>query len=116
LATYGLVTFIFVSIYFILLWVLIPSGAYNKAKELSLERIVSYDKNGCVYNKTSKWSNCVTVTDKEGFQIQGILFAANERYIGIYNKEGNHLIKKSTDLQMTKTKGKIAQPVLQSSV
>lgn len=81
---------------FTFFWLFIPYGAYQKGYSLSKDKIEKYHEHGCYIKEGKDWSNCVEVIEGNKRISRGLLFAGNDKFLGIFNEnESNVFINKS---------------------
>lgn len=98
LPTYYLGVVIYFFCVLFLLWWGILIVAIDQGKAISKSRITEFKKQGCIFDKTTHWNNCISVIDESGEVIyQGLLVAQNNDQIAIFKKEGSYLIKLKDD-------------------
>lgn len=91
IASYGLMTSLFVLIMIAIFWWAAPYAAYNNAQKIEKEKIDLFLENGCHENEISNWNNCVTILNRDNIVMSsGIFIAANTEGIAIFKADGSY--------------------------
>lgn len=95
---YFLAVIIYVFLIIFLLWWGIVIIATNQGKAISKSRITEFKKQGCIFDLSTHWNNCISIVDNSGNVIhQGLFVAQNNDHIAIFKKDGSYLIKLKDD-------------------
>jgi hypothetical protein len=98
LPTYYLAKAIYIFCGIFVFWWGILIIAKDQGEKISQSRIAEFKTQGCFFDKSTHWSNCVLVLGAAGEVLhQGLLVAQNNDQIAIFKKDGSYLIKLKDD-------------------
>ncbi len=89
LASYGLLSVLYILMLLSIFWLVLPMAAYYKSIELTEEKRTKFLQHGCYIKEGDFWSNCKVLRSDSGAIIyEGLLVAHTEKYVAFFTKKG----------------------------
>ncbi|WP_211828684.1 hypothetical protein [Kistimonas asteriae] len=93
LASYSVILIVYVIMFAVLCWVLLPGAAYNVGYGVSERSIKDYVSNGCENEAEKNWSRCIVIYGEYDEVVdKGLMIIRNEKQIAIFDGESSKVI------------------------